>query len=245
MKLDILHQPDSSIAKLTLLPQEELVAEAGSMVAMSGHMDVNTTLRRGKGGGVFGGIKRMLAGESLFLSVFRSGSRPAEIYLAPKLMGDLVPYLLQGNELVIQSASYLASTGQVDIDLGFQGFKSVFSGESIFWLTASGQGMVLVSSFGGIYEIEVNGEYIVDTGNIVAFERTLDFSITKPGSSWLGAFLGGEGLVCRFKGKGKLFCQTHNPRQFGRSIGAQLPPLGVKNNPVGGLAGFALDQILK
>lgn len=244
MKLDILHQPDSSIAKITMSPREELIAEAGTMVAMSGHMQVNTTLRQGKGGGVFGGLKRMLGGESLFLSVFRSGERAAEIYLAPKLIGDLVPYMLKGTDLVIQSASYLASTGRVDVDLGFQGFKSVFSGESIFWLTASGQGMILLSSFGGIYEVEVDGEYIVDTGNIVAFEKTLDFSITKPGSSWIGAFLGGEGLVCRFKGKGKLFCQTHSPRHFGSLIGGQLPPLGVKRT-AGGLAGFALGQLLK
>jgi uncharacterized protein (TIGR00266 family) len=225
MKVDILHQPDSSIAKIDMSPQEELVAEAGAMVAMSGHMDVNTTLRRGKGGGVFGGLKRMLAGESLFLSVFRSGTRPAEIYLAPKLMGDILPYQLPGGvELVVQSTGYLASTPAVDIDLGFQGLKTLFSGESIFWLTASGTGLVLLSAFGSMYEVNVDGEYVVDTGHIVAFEKTLNFSISKAGSSWVGAFLGGEGLVCKFQGKGRLFCQTHNPGAFGRLVGSKLPP---------------------
>ncbi|NJO50258.1 MAG: TIGR00266 family protein [Leptolyngbyaceae cyanobacterium RM2_2_4] len=224
MKVDILHQPESAIAKIDMAPQEELTAEAGAMVSMSGHMNVNTTLRKGKGGGVFGGLKRMLAGESLFLSVFRSGEQPAEIYLAPKLMGDILPYQLDAHDLVIQSTGYLASTPGVDLDLGFQGLKSVFSGESIFWLTASGSGLVLLSAFGGIYEIKVDGEYIVDTGHIVAFEKTLNFSITKAGSSWVGAFLGGEGLVCRFQGQGRLFCQTHNPGAFGRLIGSKLPP---------------------
>jgi uncharacterized protein (TIGR00266 family) len=224
MKVDILHQPESAIAKIDMEPQEELVAEAGAMVSMSGHMNVNTTLRKGKGGGVFGGLKRMLAGESMFLSVFRSGTSPAEIYLAPKLMGDILPYQLDAHDLVIQSTGYLASTPRVDLDLGFQGLKSAFSGESIFWLTASGSGLVLLSAFGGIYEIKVDGEYIVDTGHIVAFEKTLNFSITKAGSSWVGAFLGGEGLVCRFQGQGRLFCQTHNPGAFGRLIGSKLPP---------------------
>ncbi|NJL40064.1 MAG: TIGR00266 family protein [Leptolyngbyaceae cyanobacterium SM1_4_3] len=224
MKVDILHQPESAIAKIDMAPQEELTAEAGAMVSMSGHMNVNTTLRKGKGGGVFGGLKRMLAGESLFLSVFRSGEQPAEIYLAPKLMGDILPYQLDAHDLVIQSTGYLASTPGVDLDLGFQGLKSVFSGESIFWLTASGSGLVLLSAFGGIYEIKVDGEYIVDTGHIVAFEKTLNFSITKAGSSWVGAFLGGEGLVCRFQGQGRLFCQTHNPGAFGRLVGSKLPP---------------------
>jgi uncharacterized protein (TIGR00266 family) len=224
MKVDILHQPDSAIAKIDMAPQEELVAEAGAMVSMSGHMNVNTTLRKGKGGGVFGGLKRILAGESMFLSVFRSGTSPAEIYLAPKLMGDILPYQLDAHDLVIQSTGYLASTPGVDLDLGFQGLKSVFSGESVFWLTASGSGLVLLSAFGGIYEIKVDGEYIVDTGHIVAFEKTLNFSITKAGSSWIGAFLGGEGLICRFQGQGRLFCQTHNPGAFGRLIGSKLPP---------------------
>lgn len=225
MQVDILHQPDSAIAKIDMAPQEELVAEAGAMVAMSGHMNVSTTLRKGKGGGIMGGLKRMMAGESLFLSVFRSGLGPAEIYLAPTLMGDILPYQLSGTEeLVVQSTGYMASTPGVDIDLGFQGLKSIFSGESIFWLTISGTGLVLLSSFGGIYEIEVDGEYVVDTGHIVAFDKSLNFSITKAGSSWVGAFLGGEGLVCHFRGRGRLFCQTHNPGAFGQLIGSKLPP---------------------
>lgn len=224
MKLDLLHQPDSAIAKISMAPQEELVAEAGAMVAMSPYMNVSTTLRRGKGGGILGGLKRMVAGESLFLSVFRSGNSDAEIYLAPKLMGDILSYQLKGTELVVQSTGYMASTPQVDIDLGFQGFKSLFSGESLFWLSMSGSGVVLLSAFGAIYEVDVDGEYVVDTGHIVAFEKTLDFSISKVNQSWFGAFLGGEGLVCRFRGQGKVFCQTHNPGAFGRLVGSKLPP---------------------
>ncbi|MGB3190874.1 MAG: AIM24 family protein, partial [Limnoraphis sp.] len=86
-----------------------------------------------------------------------------------------------------------------------------------------GQGDVLINSFGGIYEVDVKDEYIVDTGHIVAFEKTLNFEITKPGSSWLGAFLGGEGLVCRFRGQGKLYCQTHNSTAFAQLVGPRLP----------------------
>ena len=224
MKLEFLHQPDSAIAKVTMKPQEELVAEAGAMVAMSPYMNVSTTLRRGKGGGVMGGLKRMLAGESLFLSVFRSGNSEAEIYLAPKLMGDILPYSLKGTDLIVQSTGYMASTPGVDIDLGFTGFKSLFSGESLFWLSVSGSGSVLLSAFGSIYEVDVDGDYVVDTGHIVAFERTLDYKIAKANNSWAGAFFGGEGFVCKFHGQGKVYCQTHNPGSFGRLVGGKLPP---------------------
>jgi uncharacterized protein (TIGR00266 family) len=224
MKVDILHQPDSAIAKIVMSPQEELVAEAGSMVAMSGSIQTSTTLRKGKGGGLMGGLKRMLAGESLFLSVFRTHGEGGDVFLSPKLLGDILPYQMQNQELVVQATGYLASTPGVDVEVGFQGFKSFFSGESIFWLRASGQGLILLSAFGGIYEIDVNGEYVVDTGHIVAFERSLEFTIGKANNGWAGAIFGGEGLVCRFKGRGKLYCQTHNPGAFGTLVGSQLPP---------------------
>lgn len=223
MNVKLLHQPDSAIARVTLGAGEELVAEAGCMIAMSGYINASTTLRQGKGGGILGGLKRMVAGESLFLSVFRSPKAGGEVFLGPKLIGDILLYQMTGTGLVVQASSYLASESDIDIDLGFQGFRSLFAGESIFWLDISGKGSLLLSSFGAIYEIPVNGEYIVDTGHIVAFEKSLTFDIRKAGSSWLGAFLGGEGLVCRFKGQGRVFCQTHNPGAFGRTVGSQLP----------------------
>lgn len=225
MKIQLLQQPDSTIAKVSLAPDESIVAEAGAMIAMSPHIQAETTLRQGKGGGLLGGVKRMLAGQSLFLSVFRSPRQAGEIYLAPDLMGDIVVYEMKGRELIVQASSYLACAPSVDVDLGWQGFKSFFAGESWFWLTMSGTGPLLLCSFGAIYGVEVNGEYIVDTGHIVAFEQGLTFQIGKPpGSNWLTTFLGGEGLVCRFKGRGMLYCQTHNPTAFGKLVGSQLPP---------------------
>ncbi|MGA1264831.1 MAG: TIGR00266 family protein [Prochlorothrix sp.] len=226
MDFDVLKQPDSAVVHVRLNPHEEILSEAGAMVAMSGQMEADTTLRQGKGGGIMGGLKRMLGGESIFISRFRSGSQPAEVYLAPKLMGDIRHYMLMGDSdgLVVQSTSYLASTGGVEVDLGFQGLKSFFSGESIFWLNISGQGVVFLNSFGGIYEIDVDGSYVVDTGHIVAFEKSLSFKITKAGTSWLNAIFGGEGLVMTFEGRGKLYCQTHNAGAFGQLVGSRLPP---------------------
>ncbi|WP_019504468.1 TIGR00266 family protein [Pleurocapsa sp. PCC 7319] len=224
MEVELLHQPDSAIARIQLDAGEEIIAEAGSMIAMSDALQVNTTMRQGRrGGGIMGGLKRMIAGESLFLSQFRSYQDGNEIWLAPKLIGDLLVYDMEGQDLIVQATSYLACSSKVDLDLGFEGIKSVFSGESIFWLTLSGYGKAILTSFGGIYAIPVDGEYTVDTGHIVAFERTLDFNVTKASSSWIGSFLGGEGLVCRFRGQGKVYCQTHSVSAFGSIIGSLLP----------------------
>jgi uncharacterized protein (TIGR00266 family) len=94
----------------------------------------------------------------------------------------------------------------------------------VFWLNMNGQGQVLLNSFGAIYPVEVDGEYIVDSGHIVAFNETLDFSITKAGKNWIHSYLGGEGLVCKFKGKGALWCQSHNAASFGGKLTLSLRP---------------------
>ena len=94
----------------------------------------------------------------------------------------------------------------------------------MFWLKCHGDGDLFLSSFGAIYEVLVDGEYVVDTGHIVAFDDTLQFSIGKASGSWIGSFLGGEGLVCRFSGQGRLLCQSHNPPSFGALLGPKLKP---------------------
>ena len=81
---------------------------------------------------------------------------------------------------------------------------------------------MLLNSFGAIYPVDVNGAYTVDTGHIVAFEDTLNFGIGKASDSLIGSFLGGEGLVCKFTGQGRLYCQTHNPPSFGSMLGPLL-----------------------
>jgi uncharacterized protein (AIM24 family) len=84
----------------------------------------------------------------------------------------------------------------------------------------------VLSSFGAIYPIEVNGDYIVDTGHIVAFNETLNFSITKAGKSWIQSIFGGEGMVCKFSGRGTVWCQSHNTKSFGNLLG---PKLKIRN----------------
>ncbi len=230
MQIQLRNQPDSAIAEITLKEKENLYAQAGCMIAMSDNIEADTVLRHGKSG-ILGAIKRMLGGESLFLSQFTPKGDQGTIFLAPKLIGDLMTYQFSGQELVVQATSYLASSENVDLDIGFQGFKSFFSGESLIWLVLSGEGTALLTSFGGIYTVPVDGEeYMVDTGHIVAFEKSLDFDVTKAGSSWIGSLLGigGEGLVCRFKGVGTIYCQTHNNTAFGEFVGPKLPPKKIE-----------------
>lgn len=226
MDVQIMMRPGNSAARLRLGPNESVTAEAGAMIAMSGNVSIFTsTHQRGpQGGGIMAGLKRMLSGESFFLNHFTAAPPGGEVWVATTLAGDMMTYDLRNESLIVQSGSFVACEQGIQVDLGWQGFKSLFSGESIFWLNLKGAGKTVLSSFGAIYPVEVDGEVIVDSGHIVAFNETLNFTITKAGKSWIGAMLGGEGLVCRFNGKGTVWCQSHNPRGFGSTLGPQLRP---------------------
>ncbi|VUD53403.1 hypothetical protein TDB9533_01827 [Thalassocella blandensis] len=222
MHVELMHRPGNTAAKVTLQPGETCTAESGAMIAMSGHMNITTTTHKKSSGGLLKAAKRMIAGESLFLNHFDPQGKPGEVFFGTDLAGDMMTLDLDNENLIVQSGSFLACEDSVDIDLGWQGFKSLFSGENVFWLNMKGKGKIILSSFGAIYPIEVDGEYIVDSGHIVAFNESLNFSITKAGKSWVQSFLGGEGLVCKFKGKGIVWCQSHNPKSFGMALRPSL-----------------------
>ncbi|MFT6985652.1 MAG: hypothetical protein ACJAT7_001467 [Psychromonas sp.] len=222
MEIELLHRPGNSAAKVTLQAGETITAEAGAMIAMSGNIDITTTTHKKNSGSLFKAAKRMMAGESLFLNHFAAKGKTGELFLGTALAGDMMSLELDNESLIVQNGSYLASSEGIDVDMGWQGFKTLLSGENVVWLNLKGQGTLILSSFGAIYPIQVDGEYIIDSGHIVAFDETLDFTITKAGKSWIHSFLGGEGLVCKFNGKGTVWCQSHNPSSFGGVLTSSL-----------------------
>ena len=225
MEIDVRYRPAHSLGVFTLQPGETIRAEADAMVAMSEGVSVETQART-KGGGFFKSMKRsFLTGESFFTNTFTARDPGAQVALAPKLCGDMVVHQLDGREaLMIQGSSYVASEDSIDLDTKFQGLmKGLLSGESMFFLAARGVGPVLLSAFGGIQEIDLDGELIVDTGHLVAFTEGISYETTKPGNSWLQAFFSGEGIVLRVRGRGKLYLQTRNPGEYGSLVGAMLP----------------------
>lgn len=224
MQIDFIHQPGNTAARIVLDRGETLTTEGGAMIAMSGHLDVETTMHKKGSGGFIKAVKRLFASESLFLNHFTATRESGELWLGSALAGDMMHYELDNENLIVQAGSFVACEHSVNMDVGWQGFKNLLSGESLFWLRMSGRGQLILNSFGAIYPIEVTGEYIVDTGHIVAFNETLDFTLTKAGKSWLSSILGGEGLVCKFKGRGTVWCQSHNPKSFGKSLASGLKP---------------------
>lgn len=223
MNFSINNSPSYASVTFSLKNKEQIVVEKGAMISMSESISVSTNSKGGGSGGVFSGVRRMLAGESFFLNIFTSNGE-GEVCTAPALVGDITHIVLDGSkEFAVQASSYLASTPGIQIDTKWGGFKTFFGGEGLFMLKISGSGDLFVNSFGAIYTKDIDGGYTVDTGHIVAFPKNIDFKVKKVGS-WKSTLLSGEGFVCDFSGKGKIYMQTHNPPEFGKILGNLLPP---------------------
>ena len=209
MRAEILQSPDFGLLRVTFEgPDEQVVSEAGAMVSMSADLKMKTSMR----GGILAAAKRrMMGGESLFQNTYTSTRSDQELMLAPAPEGDLGRRRLkEGEEFFLQSGAYVAHTGDLQIDTKFGGVKGFFSGTGMFMLKLSGPGEVFFNSYGAIHEIDVGDQgYICDTGHIIGFEESLEYSVGKFGG-YKGLFFSGEGLICHFSGRGKLYLQPPN-----------------------------------
>jgi len=121
---------------------------------------------------------------------------------------------VENQTIFLQNSAYVASAMGVEVQTKFQGLvKGFFSGEKLFLIKCSGKGDLWFNSFGGIIEIDVEDQYVVDTGHIVAFTEGLDYNISSVGGM-KSFFFSGEALVCKFSGKGKVWIQTRKPSPF-------------------------------
>lgn len=216
---EITLRPDFGFLSVKLAPGQKVLAEPSAMATM----DPNIELKAGMRGGVGRSLGRMLGGESFIVNTFTAQNGPGEVTLAPSTPGDLTHYRLQGNSLMMQRGAFLAHSEGVEVSGKWQGAKGFFSGEGLVLLKASGNGDIFFNSYGAILEIDVTRGYFVDTSYIVAFEDTLQYNVTvvpglRPGSKLKTLFFGGEGLVCRFSGRGKVWVQTRTSAPFLRWV---------------------------
>ncbi|TGK59985.1 TIGR00266 family protein [Leptospira wolffii] len=211
MQYQITHKPSFSLLKLRLGPGQSIKSEAGAMVYMSSRMQVETKM----GSGFLSALgRKFFGGESFFFNTYTAPAEGGEIGIAPDLPGDIVELDLNGKSIFVQSGSYLASDSGIQVKSKFGRLRSLLGGEGLFLLEVFGTGRVFLSSYGSIVPIRVEGAYTVDTGHIVAFENSLQFSVGKAGGSWKSTFFSGEGLVANFNGQGTIWIQSRVPSGF-------------------------------
>lgn len=207
MKLTVEGKPVFAHVIVELDPGESFVAESDAMSSMSSDLDMNATFN----GGFFKALlKRFFGGESLFINTFKNNtSKTLNLHLTQPTPGDIAVKELNGESYCIQKGAYVASDASVNLGIKWAGFASFIAGEGLFKLVVSGHGKVVFGAYGGIIEKEINGEYIVESGHLVAYEPTMNLKLQLAGGVF-GSLFGGEGFVTRIEGKGKIYLQTRS-----------------------------------
>src|SRR6267378_1332461 len=204
----VLHQPSFSLAVIQLQAEQSIQAESGAMVSMSANIELQAQMK----GGLFGAIKRAAGGESAFVSTFTARGGPGEVTFAPGAPGDIAAIEMRNQSFFVQSSSYLAGDASLTVDTKWGGAKSFFGGEGLFVLLVQGRGLLLVSSFGAIHRktLQPGEHYVVDTGHLVAWEGTTQYTLRKAAAGFFRSMMSGEGIVAEFTGPGELLIQTRN-----------------------------------
>jgi uncharacterized protein (TIGR00266 family) len=212
MEIYVQHRPSYALAVGRLEPRERIQVEAGSMVGMSSGVQVETKAR----GGLLKSLARsMLGGESFFINTYQAPAQGGQVMLAPALPGDIVVRQMEGESLLVQSGSYVASGDDVDVSTTWGGAKTFFAREGLILLKVGGTGTLVLSSYGAIKEMELaEGEcFTVDTGHLVAFSERLGFSVRRVGGL-KSTLISGEGLVVDLSGPGRFWLQTRSEDAF-------------------------------
>jgi len=221
MRTEISFSPSFAMATIHLDMGESVKSEAGAMMAMSPSVEISTSTQ----GGMLKGLRRsVLGGESFFMNTFLATGPDAHVIVAPALPGDIITWPLTGNTVYLQSGSYLASPGTIDIDSKWGGAKTFFSKEGLFMLKCEGTGDLVVSSYGAVHAIDlVAGQtYTVDTGHMVGWEEGVGYDVRKIGN-WKSTMLSGEGLIVELTGPGRVYIQTRSPSSLIDWIVPKLP----------------------
>lgn len=221
MQVEIKYRPSYSLGVVRLDPGEELNVEGGSMVSMSSDVSIETGAR----GGILKSLSRaLLGGESFFQNTYQAGPDGGEVTVAPALPGDLYIVDLQGEALMVQSGSYVASSEAVEVDTKWGGAKTFFASEGLIMLRVYGRGMTILSSYGAIHEMTLTpGEqYTIDTGHLVAFSENMGFKVRVVGGLKSTLF-SGEGLVVDMTGPGRVLLQTRSTDAFLSWLIPKLP----------------------
>jgi uncharacterized protein (TIGR00266 family) len=230
---------DMQYVEVELDPNEAAIAEAGGMMYMDDGIEMETVFGDGSPqqsgfmGALMGAGKRLLTGESLFMTVFlnRSGQKRRVAFGAP-YPGKIVPIHLaeMGGELIAQKDSFLAAARGVSIGIAFQRRLGVglFGGEGFIMQRLQGDGWAFVHAGGTLQERTLApGELIrVDTGCIVGFQPTVQYDIQYVGRI-KSAIFGGEGLFfATLRGPGRVWLQSLPLSRLANRIIAAAPGMG-------------------
>jgi len=252
-----LHGDDMQFVEVELDPNETVIAEAGSLMMMEDGISMETIFGDGSAGSAGGGImgklmgagKRLITGESLFMTTFtNTGSGKKHVSFASPYPGKIIPMDLSelGGKIVCQKDAFLAAAKGVSVGVDFQrklgaGF---FGGEGFIMQKLEGDGLAFVHAGGTIYKKHLQpGEVLrVDTGCLVAMTKEVDYNIEMV-KGVKTALFGGEGLFfATLRGPGTVWVQSLPFSRLASRVFAAAPQTpGGGSKGEGSLAGGLFD----
>jgi uncharacterized protein (TIGR00266 family) len=228
MRFHMLDKPDFTMVQATFdAPGEQFILESSAMVARDTGMKMETNMR----GGLGSALKRaVLGGETLFQNTFTASQPNERLFFAPGPEGDVEQVNLDPSwALMLQSGAFLGAAPSVSLDTKWGGAKGFFSSTGAFLVQCTGQGPVFFCAYGGLHAVDVGpAGYIVDNTHVVAFTSGLQYSVERVGGM-KSLLFSGEGLVCRFRGQGRLWLSTRNVSSLASFLDG-FRPVKAKSN---------------
>jgi uncharacterized protein (TIGR00266 family) len=231
--------------QINLRQGEEIFAEAGSMLYMGAGIELQAKMQ---GGLMKGLMRKFLAGESLFMSVFRCNGARGDLALANPIAGKIFPIELKGNTILAERNAFLCGVGNIDLSIAFtkRFGAGLFGGEGFILQKLTGQGLVFLQAGGNLLEFNLApGEQIrVDTGCIVSMAETVTYDIQFVGG-FKNALFGGEGLFYAvLTGPGHVTLQTLPFSRFANRVAAAIGTTKGESRGIAGIGGSIIDNII-
>lgn len=224
MRYAILGDTMPAVEVLFDAPGETMYTQSGGMAWMTEGIEMDSNMR----GGLGKSLGRMFTGESLFMATYRAVRPGAKIAFASTVAGAILPINVgETGGLICQKGAFLCAQNSVNLNVTFTKKLSagLFGGEGFILQELTGQGMAFLEVDGDkIERVLEPGEVLkVDTGNVVAFERSVSYEVeTVKGLK--NIFFGGEGLfLTKLTGPGRVILQTQNFNEFAGRIIRMIP----------------------
>ena len=215
MEVTLRHNPAYAIARCQLGGGEVLKVQPDAMVAHS----IGMHLQAAADGGIMKGLKRkVLGGESFFITTYTAPPEGGWVDVATYLVGDLLVMDVDPSKaLFLSRGGWVASSTSIEIDAKWGGFKNLFGGEGGFIVRASGSGKVVVATYGAldVWELASGERFVLDSNHMVAYDESVTYTLRRAveGKS-IQSLKSGEGFVFEFTGPGRVYGQTRSPQGF-------------------------------
>ena len=237
------------VLEFLLQPNDAIISEAGELSWMSSSINMTTHTQMMGGGGLFGVLKRVAGGGSLFMTRYTAQGAPGMVAFATKMPGQILPVgLAAGSDYFIHRHGFVCGTEGVNVSVGFQQSlgAGIFGGDGFLLQKISGSGQAWIELDGEVisYTLAPGETLRVHPGHVGAFQGSVSFQITIV-RGLKNMIFGGDGIfLAALTGPGRVWLQTlpisrlaHQLQQYMPGVRQETTQAGV----VGGIMGSILD----